>query len=103
VKIGFLSTANAVLQQCYPRPVQSIAVLILGRFCIPHLAIGQVLSGIWAKQCSQPGGSEKLLCGHKLGHKLSNRRAQGGSEPEQSIGPGFIASVVGPLSAKDWD
>ncbi|KAJ7502213.1 hypothetical protein B0H11DRAFT_1907331 [Mycena galericulata] len=45
-----------MFQQCYPHPVQSIAVLILGRFGIPHLAIGQVLSGIWARQCSQPGG-----------------------------------------------
>jgi hypothetical protein len=64
-----VSTVNAVLQQCYPRPVQSIAVLILGRFGIPHLAIGQVLSGIWAKQCSQPGGSEKLLS--KLSRKTN--------------------------------
>jgi hypothetical protein len=58
-----------MFQQCYPHPVQSIAVLILGRFAIPHLAISQVLSGIWAKQCSQPGGSEKLFC--KLSRKTN--------------------------------
>ncbi|KAJ7838885.1 hypothetical protein B0H13DRAFT_2367156 [Mycena leptocephala] len=47
-------------------PVQSIAALIMGGFGLSHLAIGQVLSEIWAKQCSQPGGSEQLLYRHKL-------------------------------------
>ena len=49
--------------------MQLIAVLILGHLGIPHLAIGQVLSGICAKECSQPGGSEKLLC--KLSRKTN--------------------------------